>query len=403
MLQEIDFCDRTGNSSDIDREDVYKILPNRNTKIFKIELKNGLKYVTLHTNCTTKKDIKSWISEYEDNTGASYSITNTKDCSGRYVIFKQFLKCHHNTRHKNVCLDNKSRSKNTKCPAAITVTLRSYNNKRKENDKDRMEKAKLPCIFYLVTDHNHDTNDSALNHRKVSAETREELIKLFKSGHTPATALQILKNDLFLIDNSEKILSDRKYCPDYNFCHHLYKKFLKQEYATISSEDGIKISKDLGAKISAGIKRKKDLGAIVSSGAKKNKKLDSTSLSETKTNEDGGNASSSEGGFKVIDHITLTLRQTLRRFYVQSPEQMGPVLQKMSENVKKLRSRASVVSACSNFASEKRARPKAVPKPRRKKIQAHAPPQPSFTSPQWPPQDMFMGTFQPKYPQNNIQ
>lgn len=246
MLQEIEFsASDKSDAPDIDREDVCKMLPKRSTKILKTEVKNGLKYVTLHTNCTTREDIKSWISEYEDNTGATYSITKTRHCSGKYVLFKQFLNCHHKTRPRptNVTTvtdgrnKGKSSTRNTNCPAAIIVTLRAYKNLKKI--KDIKEKAKLPCIFNLVLNHNHNTNASALKHRKVSDETREELIKLFKSGHSPATALKMIKTDIYLNDNFENILADRKYCPDYGFCHRLYTKIFKQEYKPLDFTDPV--------------------------------------------------------------------------------------------------------------------------------------------------------------------
>ena len=70
--------------------------------------------------------------------------------------------------------------------------------------------------------HNHETNSAdALRRRDVSDDTKAKLIDLFKSGHSPATALDMLKYDL-QEDNEDRyaqLSADRSLCPDAQYCY----------------------------------------------------------------------------------------------------------------------------------------------------------------------------------------
>ena len=72
--------------------------------------------------------------------------------------------------------------------------------------------------------HNHETQSSdALRRRDVGIETREKLLELFKSGHSPSSALDTLKYDLQVKhgDDYPVVSADRKYCPDAQYCYRL--------------------------------------------------------------------------------------------------------------------------------------------------------------------------------------
>ena len=70
--------------------------------------------------------------------------------------------------------------------------------------------------------HSHDIQSAdALRRRDVSEGTKEKLINLFKSGHSPATALDTLKYDLQEENEDEysKLSADRSVCPDAQYCY----------------------------------------------------------------------------------------------------------------------------------------------------------------------------------------
>lgn len=70
--------------------------------------------------------------------------------------------------------------------------------------------------------HNHPVQSaSALKHRDVSDEVKEIFINLYKSLHSPSTALHTYKYDLFeeYGDEFAHISADRAKCPDLQWCY----------------------------------------------------------------------------------------------------------------------------------------------------------------------------------------
>ena len=63
----------------------------------------------------------------------------------------------------------------------------------------------------------------ALRHRDVDPEVKEKLIGLFRSGHSPSSALQMLKYDMEdkEWDQPDFLLraADRRFCPDMQYCY----------------------------------------------------------------------------------------------------------------------------------------------------------------------------------------
>ena len=77
-------------------------------------------------------------------------------------------------------------------------------------------------IINLRNEHNHDLLSSAsLRNRDVSKETTDNLKALYQKGHTPSTALEILKHNLReeFSANYSHVLGDRSLCPDLNYCY----------------------------------------------------------------------------------------------------------------------------------------------------------------------------------------
>lgn len=95
----------------------------------------------------------------------------------------------------------------------------------------------MPCIIELIPQHNHSIQSAdSLRFRKVSAETRDKILNLFKLGHSPSTALESLKTEIHLNnDNFEEILADRKFCPDYFYVYHLYMSEFIKNYGPVDA------------------------------------------------------------------------------------------------------------------------------------------------------------------------
>lgn len=80
----------------------------------------------------------------------------------------------------------------------------------------------FPTRVYLDFRHNHKLlSPEILRKRDVSEETVQKLTDLYKAGHTPLTALEVIKCDLQAEygDQYVFIATDRSKCPDKQFCY----------------------------------------------------------------------------------------------------------------------------------------------------------------------------------------
>lgn len=80
----------------------------------------------------------------------------------------------------------------------------------------------FPTRVYLDFRHNHHLlSPESLRKRDVSDETVQKLTALYKAGHTPLTALEVIKQDLQANYGDQYIFvsSDRSKCPDKQFCY----------------------------------------------------------------------------------------------------------------------------------------------------------------------------------------
>lgn len=71
----------------------------------------------------------------------------------------------------------------------------------------------------LRNEHDHHVSSSkAIMRRVVSAETVEKLNSLFRSGHTPSSALKLLKYNLQVAEQDNRVCN-HSVCPDLQFCY----------------------------------------------------------------------------------------------------------------------------------------------------------------------------------------
>lgn len=181
----------------------------------------------------TESDARQWVHDYQEMTKCSYWIRSTKKCAGQKVEFKQLLRCQRNTGCRNTYdpLVSK-RTRNTDCPSSISITLRKVHKYYRGKDKTKAPDPEMPCEIKLIPCHNHSVLSADTSRfRPVCDDTKQKLINLFESGHSPATALECIKMDIqFKFDNFNEVLADRSLCPGYMYCYHLYKSLFKKKY-----------------------------------------------------------------------------------------------------------------------------------------------------------------------------
>lgn len=80
----------------------------------------------------------------------------------------------------------------------------------------------FPTLVHITNEHNHNLHvPDALRYKDVGPEAIQKLKKLFEAGHSPSTALDVLKYDLQLElgDDYAYASADRSICPDIQFCY----------------------------------------------------------------------------------------------------------------------------------------------------------------------------------------
>lgn len=78
-----------------------------------------------------------------------------------------------------------------------------------------------PTIVEISNIHNHNIyNAAALRFRNVGPAAVEKLTKLFEAGHSPSSALDVLKYDLLVEYGDDYVYksADRSICPDLGYC-----------------------------------------------------------------------------------------------------------------------------------------------------------------------------------------
>ncbi|XP_041479165.1 uncharacterized protein LOC121426833 isoform X1 [Lytechinus variegatus] len=144
------------------------------------------------------------------------------------------LRCQHNTRH--TCKPGK-RTKDTKCPATMSLVLKK--SIKYPRSKDPHIKAGLLFIVTLRFEHNHPLSCADVLKRKdVSEATVTKLKTLFQNGHSPSSALDMIKYDLQEEHGDQYVYvsADRSILPDPQFCYRLYYKVFEQAYGPASGE-----------------------------------------------------------------------------------------------------------------------------------------------------------------------
>ncbi|XP_072527443.1 uncharacterized protein [Salminus brasiliensis] len=187
---------------------------------------------TIRMALSTVEEIQQFVKDLP----ITWRIDRTRPPKGQRVLFKVDYRCHHNTKPRKSMEGSGRRTKNTNCPAKMAVTLQrpQGSNGRQCRSTDPHMPA-FPTIVHIVNEHNHNLHvGDALRYKDVGEEAIQKLKKLFEAGHSPSTALDVLKYDLQLEhgDRYPNASADRSICPDLQFCYRLYHQISKQEFGT---------------------------------------------------------------------------------------------------------------------------------------------------------------------------
>ncbi|XP_053642255.1 uncharacterized protein [Cherax quadricarinatus] len=144
------------------------------------------------------------------------------------------MRCQHRTYSRSPTADKKASSKNTCCPAKMfLVVKRTHMASGKLSQSTDEYLQEFPTRVYLDFRHNHQLlSPEILRKRDVSEETVQKLTELYKKGHTPLSALEVIKHDLQADygDQYVFVAADRSKCPDKQFCYRLYYKLFCPKY-----------------------------------------------------------------------------------------------------------------------------------------------------------------------------
>ncbi|CAL1272262.1 unnamed protein product [Larinioides sclopetarius] len=203
------------------------------------------------TNVYTEEEAQEWWHEFNIKSNTTMRVRATCPKTGKVNTFKIYLRCLHQGRaEKSEKSERRQKSKsispikrNTNCPAGMIVAIRRHIKYSRSKMRDPVDPVH-PCEIQIRFVHNHPTNSAdSLRFRPVSKEAEERLISLYQIGHSPASALEMLKIDLQIKHGSSysQIISDRYHCPDKSFCYRLYYKHFGKDYAASSKKDVINL------------------------------------------------------------------------------------------------------------------------------------------------------------------
>ncbi|XP_025087192.1 uncharacterized protein LOC112559914 isoform X2 [Pomacea canaliculata] len=185
---------------------------------------------------TTAEDARAWFDQHKKKAQITWRVKTTARVTGKGTLLKIYYRCQHNTLPRSKTADEKPNSKNTNCPAQMTLTVKATTMKKSSDH----HLPALPMIVHIEHVHNHPITGNAkvMQHRDVSEDTIQKFKDLFARGHTPASALNMHKFNLHMEhpDNYIYLASDRSVCPDLSFVYKLYAKVFQKSYGADSGQ-----------------------------------------------------------------------------------------------------------------------------------------------------------------------
>ncbi len=179
-------------------------------------------------NVDSKEAASEWIAKFQCHSKTTMPQTRGYDIKGNRVLFREKRHCLHShevkkKQGKNVITKHLQslRARDIGCNASIHLRL----------IRNRLSLTH-PLEVNISYTHNHIINSAeSLSFRNVNEKVREELLSLFKDGHSPSSALYVYQDNLHLKANDEQelieFLADRSVNPDYNYTANLFREYRK--------------------------------------------------------------------------------------------------------------------------------------------------------------------------------
>ncbi|KAJ8048401.1 hypothetical protein HOLleu_00698 [Holothuria leucospilota] len=166
---------------------------------------------------------RDWLKEFQKSSFSTWRIARTYPNAGSRNTYRVDLQCQQNTRPRSATADLRKGSKNTGCPATMSVTVkRPFDVRGRIRTNDPHIKDGYFTTVSLKWPQNHEMSSAdALRRRDVSEEAVQKLLDFFKAGYSPTAALDTLKYDLqeqYSAEEYTRISADRSICPDLQFC-----------------------------------------------------------------------------------------------------------------------------------------------------------------------------------------
>ncbi|XP_030765421.1 uncharacterized protein LOC115889529 isoform X3 [Sitophilus oryzae] len=228
-------------------EYLQDILPTSTSYEYKIidfsKISEQTFHTTIRANIFSKEAAEAWLEDFESQNKVNFRVLRTYGGDGQLkLIFEKDYRCHHNTRASLPSSKTKTpSSKHVNCQASLKITVKQYKMKRSQDDLLKTH----PCEIVIKHNHNHLLECAdALRHRRPTKETEEKILNLFSKGHSPSSALDLLKYDLQeeYGDNYYRIAADGALCPNLQWVFNKYYTTFNKEYG---ASDGIEMIKSL--------------------------------------------------------------------------------------------------------------------------------------------------------------
>ncbi|XP_063963140.1 uncharacterized protein LOC135156043 [Lytechinus pictus] len=167
--------------------------------------------------------------DFQLSSKTTWQVMRTCPMAGRYISFNKIYRCHHGQQRK-AKEGTSQHSKDTGCYAKLTISIRrveASSGRKSRNSDLHLETHRTLVNLRWV--HNHAISiPAALKFRDVSSETCEKLEEFYRSGHSPASALNLLELELQDQSPEEHVLksADLSLCPDLKFCYRSVTSFI---------------------------------------------------------------------------------------------------------------------------------------------------------------------------------
>ncbi|XP_056439004.1 uncharacterized protein LOC130375883 isoform X2 [Gadus chalcogrammus] len=193
---------------------------------------------SLKLKLATREEAETWLEDFQRSSRVTLRVDKTYPMTEDKVrrnSYRVDMRCQLKTRQTAYT------KRNTHCPAGLYLVLKKHchRDNRKSRSIDTHIQEGLLLHVTIKHHHNHRLGGSeSLQQGDVARETVEKLVKLFQSGHSPFSALNILKYDLQeeQEDSCVHASADRSICPDVQFCYRLYYSIFKKEYGAVSGD-----------------------------------------------------------------------------------------------------------------------------------------------------------------------